>query len=81
MTRRAADLARKPAGGYKLNLYLFGGRDSIRNLVCFDRTSYGVFKPPKLWVSGPNPTGVKHLNSTCYHSHFLPVFADNMLGS
>jgi hypothetical protein len=33
----------------------------------------GVFKPPKQWVSGPNPTHVKHLNGTCHHPHVLPT--------
>jgi hypothetical protein len=56
--------------------FLIEGRASFCNLLCFTRTPHGkvtgLFKPPRLWVSSPKPTDVKHFNGTCHHTHVLP---------
>jgi hypothetical protein len=52
-------------------------RDGLSFATLFARIGHrtaklGFFMPPKRWVSGPDPTHVKHLNGTYHHTLVLP---------
>jgi hypothetical protein len=60
----------------KLKTYIYLG-EGLPFATLFARIGHrtaklGFYKPRKLYVSGPYPTHVKHLNGTCHHTHVLP---------